>query len=573
LQEAGRNAFHRYEEVEGQGQLYRVYVGEHDEREGAELEGRILKALNLVPVFWIRAIPRGIGGNSEEGHSRQGYALHVSSFRLEDNAAQEVRRLAQEGHSAWHRRAVVANETWFRVYLGGFPDQQSAEEAGGELKDEGIISFYRAHRVQADVLVSGVRREVAQADVVPAPGARPIPEEEVSRAREPDTRSVEEEGALRSEALAMSRSAIESVAKTPPRADGGRKLQFDFRGQLSAWALETRDRGTWWSNSGVRYIPQLRVKKPFGSGSAIDLEASANSFAAYQSGDQDRDPEVELYRLKLRYSGRQTEARVGLQKINFGPGYLLRPLRWFDQLDPRDPLQLTEGVWGLRCRYDGMNNASLWLWALYGNGDLKGYEAFPTSSGIPEFGWRVQYPALRGEIAATLHTRRVDADAFGVRNLRENRFALDARWDIGVGLWVESVFQHQDSSVLPYEWQKMVSLGMDYTLGIGSGLHVLGEHMTAAFSTEPFQWDEDFQTSAFSLSYSIGFFDGVTAVGYYNWDARQYGQYLSWQRTYDHFIIQLSGFHYPQSTGDDVRMAQSRLGVGYGGQLQVIYNH
>ena len=127
--------------------------------------------------------------------------------------------------------------------------------------------------------------------------------------------------------------------------------------------------------------------------------------------------------------------------------------------------------------------------------------------------------------------------------------------------------------MLPYEWQKRVTLGMDYTLGIGSGLHVLGEHMATVASTAPWQWDEDFQVSAFSLSYSLGFFDSLSAIGYYSWDATQYGQYLGWQRTYDSLIVQLSAFHYPDSRRDDIGPVQSRLGVGYGGQLMVIYNH
>jgi hypothetical protein len=252
---------------------------------------------------------------------------------------------------------------------------------------------------------------------------------------------------------------------------------------------------------------------------------------------------------------------------------LLRSLKWFDQLDPRDPLQLTEGIYGLRFRYDTSKNASLWAWVLYDNNGLKGYEMLPTASGIPEIGGRIQYPVPGGEVGVTFHTRRVEGTGFNTIEFRENRYALDGRWDVGVGLWFESVLQQQKEELLPYEWQKMVTLGMDYTLGIGSGLHLLGEHMVTAVSEDPFQWDEDAQVSAISLSYTLGFFDSLTAFGYYSWDLRKYYQYLSWQRTYDDFIIQLSGFHYPESSGDDGRMAQSALGAGYGGQLMVIYNH
>jgi len=39
-----------------------------------------------------------------------------------------------------------------------------------------------------------------------------------------------------------------------------------------------------------------------------------------------------IYRGWIRYSGSQFEARVGLQKINFGPAQLLRSLKWFARL-------------------------------------------------------------------------------------------------------------------------------------------------------------------------------------------------------------------------------------------------
>jgi hypothetical protein len=282
---------------------------------------------------------------------------------------------------------------------------------------------------------------------------------------------------------------------------------------------------------------------------------------------------VELYRLKLRYATPQMETRIGLQKLNFGPAFLLRSLKWFDQLDPRDPLQLTEGVYGLRFRYDAINNANIWFWALYGNEDLKGYEIFPTSPDTLEIGGRLQVPVPRGEVALTYHTRQVDADIINAKKFREYRMALDGRWDVGIGLWFESALQQQEEPNLPYEWQKMITLGADYTFGIGSGLHLLAEHMTTAVSEEVFQWDEDFQASAFSLSYSLGFFDSLSAIGYYSWDFNAYGQYLAWQRTYDDLIFQLSGFHYPQSSEGALGGNQTTLGAGYGGQLMVIYNH
>ena len=84
--------------------------------------------------------------------------------------------------------------------------------------------------------------------------------------------------------------------------------------------------------------------------------------------------------------------RGGLQKINFGSANLLRPLMWFDQIDPRDPLQLTDGVWGILGRYYFLNNANIWVWGLIGNDQRKGWEVIPSVKNKPEFGFRVQMP-------------------------------------------------------------------------------------------------------------------------------------------------------------------------------------
>ena len=39
------------------------------------------------------------------------------------------------------------------------------------------------------------------------------------------------------------------------------------------------------------------------------------------------------YRFWTRYSNEKLEARLGLQKIIFGPTQILRPLSWFDSFD------------------------------------------------------------------------------------------------------------------------------------------------------------------------------------------------------------------------------------------------
>ena len=349
-------------------------------------------------------------------------------------------------------------------------------------------------------------------------------------------------------------------------------VEYDFRGQLSGWTIESRNENTWSNNSGLRYIPQLILEHPLNNDSFFDTEVSFNSFLA-GGGNADKNSDLELYRLKLRFSTAQTETRIGLQKINFGPAMLLRPLRWFDRMDPRDPQQLTDGVYALRFRYNALNNANFWLWGLYGNDEIKGYETLSTASGKPEFGGRLQYPVPYGELAATFHTRRVDASIPEGQDFTENRFALDGRWDMEIGLWFESVFQQQKTNVLPSEWSKIITLGIDYTFGIGNGLYVLGEHMAVASTNKPFAWEEDRQTSAFYLNYPVDYLDTLMAIGYYSWEQEKYYQYIGWQRTYDNLILNFSLFHYPKADKNYTDLGQNNFLYGYGGQIMVIFNH
>ena len=150
---------------------------------------------------------------------------------------------------------------------------------------------------------------------------------------------------------------------------------------------------------------------------------------------------VKPYRFWVRFATSQFQVRIGLQKINFGSAMLLRPLMWFDRIDPRDPLQITDGVYAILLRYYFLNNANIWLWGVYGQNQRKGMEVFPTKENSGEYGGRIQVPLMNGEIATSYHHRDIDPTAMVLNAPRfrsENRYALDGKWDLGVGLWFEA---------------------------------------------------------------------------------------------------------------------------------------
>ena len=349
-------------------------------------------------------------------------------------------------------------------------------------------------------------------------------------------------------------------------------LEYDLRGQLSGWYLKARDQGERIYSSGCRYIPQLDLLQDITPMTFIDLEASANAWGAVMSGDPGKDAEIELYRLKLRFATATTETRVGLQVINFGPGTLLRPLRWFDRLDPRDPLKLTDGVYAGLFRFTAQNNTNIWLWGLYGNDDPKGSEVFASTDDRPELGGRLQAPAGPGELAFSFHSRTVDnpipmQDAFD-----EMRFALDGRWDVEIGLWFEATHKTQFGEGNLETSTTMMMAGLDYTFGIGNGLYVLGEHMTTSIDGGELipGLDDLTNISGLMLGYPHGYLDYFNAICLYDWDNEDIYLFGSWQRTWDDFAINLSLFHNPEQVQDGLQSMSAR---GKGGQVILIFNH
>lgn len=350
-------------------------------------------------------------------------------------------------------------------------------------------------------------------------------------------------------------------------------LQGDVRGQLSGWVNARHQEEEWNYQVGIRYLPQFTVEQMLTDVAFADVDVALNGFTYYDSLTDEEEADLDVYRLKLRLATAQTETRLGLQRINFGPAQLLRSLKWFDQLDPRDPLQLTDGVYALRFKYNALNNANLWLWGLYGNDDLKGYEQFASVEDEPEVGGRLQYPVLNGELAATAHTRMADAPPPLSADFRETRVALDGRWEKGVGFWFEAVSQYQDEERLPYQWMNMLTLGSDYTIDRGNGLYVVAEHLASAASEEAAGWDEDRHVSALSLSYPLGLLDSLRGISYYDWEREKFSLYLSWQRMYDRWQLDVSVFHYPEADSNAVDGNQQLSGSGSGGQFMLIYYH
>lgn len=356
--------------------------------------------------------------------------------------------------------------------------------------------------------------------------------------------------------------------------------EADYRGQLSLWTTLTDEDSE--VQVGARYIGELSLSVDLNESWRLSAEAAvdANGYGLVDDRrDVERDGDLDPYRLWLRLASPQFEARGGLQKICFGSATLLRPLMWFDTLDPRDPLQLTDGVYGLLGRYSFLNNASIWGWGLYGNDDLRGWEVVPTDDREMEWGGRVQVPVGTGEMAFSCHHRRADpaGSALDESNpdqaaFPEDRLGLDGKWDIGVGVWFEAVLTRQELDRPQPRYRRQAVVGSDYTFSVGNGLHVLGEHYVSDVAESAFGSGDSRSISALSFSYPLGMFDTLAAFAYYDWEGDTGTPLLQWRRTYDHWQIHISAFGTIGGRQRGSGLAESGL-PGNGMRAMLVFTH
>ncbi|HTW91610.1 MAG TPA: hypothetical protein VMH22_07865 [bacterium] len=356
--------------------------------------------------------------------------------------------------------------------------------------------------------------------------------------------------------------------------------ELKLHGQASGWLGAGRD-VSYFEQTGLRYIPTLSLSLPF----RLDAEASVNAYESAVNRDWDFDgfnftTTVKPYRLWLRYSTSRLEARAGLQKINFGSATLLRPLQWFDRVDPRDPLGLTDGVYGLLARYYFQDNSNIWAWGLLGNSSPKGWEQFGTERWAPEPGARVQIPIPRGEVAGTYDHRTFDYTGVVIPEMldeqAEDRFGFDAKVDLGVGFCLEGMLSRQTRRLVEGEdspiWSRAAVVGVDYTVGLGSGIGAAAEHLFAGSANEPFGRGTDAQFSALMISYPIDLLDNLRGIVFFDWVGHRPYSYVAWQRTLDNWVFSVAAFWYPDRPA--VIPGQAAGGAaGKGLQVTVVFNH
>lgn len=352
-----------------------------------------------------------------------------------------------------------------------------------------------------------------------------------------------------------------------------------FKGQAIGWTT-LNPAEPFQAQAGLRYIPELSFSLPAGK-YTFEGEFSANLWASgIYSGDSIvLDEQLSPYRMWVKFSGDQFELRAGLQKINFGSAQMFRPLMWFDRIDPRDPLQLTDGVYGLLARYYFLNNANIWLWGLYGDDKVKGWEIIPSKKNSIEYGGRVQVPLYTGEIAATYHHRTADPgpvlpDSISLGETSpENRIGLDAKMDLAVGLWTEVTLTKQDFTFTTQNYKSMVNVGMDYTFGLGNGLNVMTEGFGYLQGEQPFSSEEQIWYGLLSANYPINIIHNLSLMFFYDFTNDNFYRFINWSMAYDRWSFYVMGFWNPDTYSLYNVDPRTSLYGGWGFQLMAVFTH
>ncbi|MBT5355186.1 MAG: hypothetical protein HOK95_01150, partial [Candidatus Marinimicrobia bacterium] len=228
---------------------------------------------------------------------------------------------------------------------------------------------------------------------------------------------------------------------------------FSTKGQFWVGGLTGNDvpAGQSAFESTIGYIPTLSLSKNNSELSFIDFEWAYRLDRSY-SGEFLVSNHEKNHRLWVRYSSAKIEARLGLQKIVFGPSQILRTLSWFDTIDLKDPTGQTDGVDAFRIKWFPSNSLSIWSWAIQNEQDTL------------SLGGRAELSSSLGELGFTYHS--------APSKTPQQRLAFDIRHDGFMGTWCETALITSENSYI-----KMATIGADYTLPVLNGILIMTESM------------------------------------------------------------------------------------------------
>jgi len=346
---------------------------------------------------------------------------------------------------------------------------------------------------------------------------------------------------------------------------------YSLKGQMWGSLLRGNDPPTGRSNyeESWGYIPTLSFERNLINNSVIDLEWAYKIGKVY-SGDYSIVTLDAPYRIWFRYSSDRIEARLGLQKISFGPAMILRSLSWFDTIDIKDPTGQTDAVEAFRLRIFPNNSIGLWLWSINNDQDTL------------SFGGRTELSISAGELGFTYHTdqstrpQSIGQSPAYISNAHQ-RIAFDYRYDGYIGFWLEAagILSNSKSNIQPNRFT-LFTAGADYTIPIGPGLLVMAENMNIREFSTVTDSIHTHNYTAFMASLPVNMLIQLMFITQVDWDNNNVYNFLRSSITYDHFSLNLILSSSPKRSDYDITeeyLPRTVSGFGTGIQFMLIYNH
>jgi hypothetical protein len=154
----------------------------------------------------------------------------------------------------------------------------------------------------------------------------------------------------------------------------------------------------------------------------------------------------------------------------------------------------------------------------------------------------------------------------------EQKFGFDIRADIVVGIWAEATAK-RNIGFIP-EWERMLTVGSDYTFGIGNGLAVTAEYLTfASAATLGGESSASDSFVALSANYPLSVISTLSGMVYLNPTDGDLYRFLNLSLVFDRFSYYIIGYWNP----DNYKLFNTEAGTnpfnGKGFNIMVVLNY
>ena len=121
--------------------------------------------------------------------------------------------------------------------------------------------------------------------------------------------------------------------------------------------------------------------------------------------------------------------------------------------------------------------------------------------------------------------------------------------------------------------QTYLTLGTDYTFGIGRGLNVTFEHLVSSYSEQAFAFEKNSNVNATSIAYPLGFFDNISAMAYYSWETEDVSFFINYEHQFKRLVGYVMAYYNPDTQSGIGSAQYENSFSGPGIRLMLVYNH